>query len=95
MIIALLAGIATGVFATIAWYKFKNRSRPTKRFKLITNPNTDATPQLRAKLLNLAGGDMTAVDNWLASARFGHSGHSESWYYYRAIQMVQQKQRLP
>ncbi|MGA1263464.1 MAG: hypothetical protein ACO331_06085 [Prochlorothrix sp.] len=49
-------------------------------------------PALKARLLELAGGDGESADRLVAQARFGRPGRSENYYYWRAIRQLEQLQ---
>ena len=63
---------------------------PISKFQALRS-NDEASPQLQQKLIDLVGGDRTEAERLVARERFGNDGKSEAYYWWKAIDALEQK----
>jgi uncharacterized protein HemY len=64
---------------TVLWRAYRNRE--------------EASAALQQRLISMVGGNRQEAEKLVSRARFGRYGKSESYYWYRAIQALEQRQQ--
>jgi len=75
-----------------AYHRHRHRHRPPTKFQELALPRREPTPQVKAKLINLAG-SVEEAERQVARARFADPGRSEAWYWWKAIQNLTEQAR--
>jgi hypothetical protein len=65
-----------------------SKTTTTTLFQSLRN-DEEASQALQRRLLELVGGDEGKAEEWVAKARFADYGHSEDYYWWKAIQACQ------
>ncbi|MGI0493887.1 hypothetical protein ACN4EG_19055 [Alkalinema pantanalense CENA528] len=107
LLIGILIGIVIGISwvqlsaspANTQRHSQPRSSRPPSNLRVLLGKSRfqalsdrpPASPELQQKLISLFNGDREAAEQWVAKARFGRPGKSEAYYWFRAIQLFEQK----
>ncbi|MBD2329857.1 hypothetical protein [Alkalinema sp. FACHB-956] len=101
LLIGILIGVAIGI-VTVQWLGSttpkKQHSQHSANLRVLLGKSRfqalrdrpPASPELQQKLIDLFQGDREAAEQWVAKARFGRPGKSEAYYWFRAIQLLEQ-----
>jgi hypothetical protein len=81
------------VLGYLAWLRSKQEEvkRRRRRLAMFAEVPEPASPALQAMLIQMVEGDRQEAERLVDRARFGHPRRSESFYWLRAIQQLQQR----
>ena len=68
------------------------RKKSVSKFQMLRNQQ-DASPSLQQQLIDRVGGDREEAEKRVARARFGTQGQSEAYYWWKAIQYLEQQEQ--
>ena len=69
---------------------FPPKEKSISKFQALRS-NYEASPQLQQKLIDLLGGNRAEAERLVARERFGDSSQSEAYYWWKAINALEQK----
>jgi hypothetical protein len=91
-IVGILWGFYFGMRLSSKQKLARSKRQPTTLWQTYRN-REEASVELQQRLISMVGGNRPEAEKLVARARFGHYGKSESYYWYRAIQELEQRQQ--
>jgi uncharacterized membrane protein YgaE (UPF0421/DUF939 family) len=91
-IVGILWGLYFGMRLS-SKQKLARSKRQTSTLWQTYRNREEAIAELQQRLISMVGGNRQEAEKLVARARFGRYGKSESYYWYRAIQELEQRQQ--